>query len=197
MARAGRAWRSRRRVVLAGSLLAAAIVAAGVFLVARGGSEQSPPAAQTREEAASSRDDAEAAPDFSLVTVDGRTFSLAAERGAVVAFDFLEAGCPSCAKEVPVLSELADRFAGRGVKVLIVDVSGLENDALRDYYRGELGASSKVVIAADRGFRVARAYQPTAMPQAFVIGADGRLLWRGTVERDRDGFVGAIKRGRT
>lgn len=195
MARTWRTWRPRRRVVLAGSVLAAALVAG--FLIARGGSEESPPEAQTREDAGASRSGAEAAPDFNLQTVDGRTFSLAAQRGAVVAFDFLEAGCPSCAKEVPVLSELADRFAGRGVRVLIVDVSGLDDAGLRDYYRGELGASTKVLIAADRGFRVARAYQPTAMPQAYVIGAGGSLLWRGTVESDRDGFVGAIERGRS
>lgn len=121
----------------------------------------------------------QAAPDFTLETVDGERFWLSAQRGRVVVFEFLVAGCPSCAQQVPVLDRAASRFAAQGVKVLIIDLGGYNDDrVLRYYYRDQYGASDKVLIADDRGFRVARAYNLTMDRLAFVIGRDGRIRER-------------------
>lgn len=190
---ADRPRRAPRSVALA-SLLTVAAVATSVLLIS--GRDSQPAQAAPSGEAATTGG-GKLAPDFRIRTVEGRSFSLAAQRGKVVALDFLQAGCPSCAAEVPVLSKLATRFAARRVAILVIDVSGLGDRALRKYYRGKLGASRKLLIAADRGFRVARAYRLTAIPLAYVIGRDGRLLWQGSVESDKSDFVEAIERRRS
>lgn len=175
-----------------------AVVAAGVVaaVVIRGGGEAEP-GGESAAARATTTTAGPAAPAFNVETVDGTSFSLAAQRGKVVVLDFLQAGCPSCAVEVPVLEEVATRFAGRGVAVLIVDVSGAGDSELRRYYRGELGASKRVLIAADRGFRVAGSYRPSSMPAGFVIDGDGRIAWRGMVGGTSATLVREIRAARS
>ena len=119
------------------------------------------------------------APDFSVTTIDGKTFMLAAQRGKVVVFDFLQAGCSSCAEQVPVLDRSAARFASKGVRVLVVDLSGGSAHALGSYYRGKLGASRRLLVAPDKGFRVAQRYRVNAVGTTYVVGRDGSVRWHG------------------
>ncbi len=119
------------------------------------------------------------APDFSVTTIDGKTFTLAAQRGKVVVFDFLQAGCSSCAEQVPVLNRSATRFASKGVRVLVVDLSGGSAHALGSYYRGKLGASKRLLVAPDKGFRVAQRYRVNAVGTTYVVGRDGSVRWHG------------------
>jgi peroxiredoxin len=186
----------RTRLVLAGSLLAAVVVGVAVFAVAERtpdskGVETEPERAQAVPER--SGEGQRLAPSFLAETVDGASFSLVEQRGKVIVFDFLQAGCPSCAEQVPALDEAARRFASRGVKVLILDVSGLDLKALRDYYRGELGASERLLIARDIGFRAARDYEVTAVTMTFVVGRDGRIRWDGMWQGNKDGLFAAIE----
>ena len=119
------------------------------------------------------------APDFSVTTIDGKTFTLAGQRGKVVVFDFLQAGCSSCAEQVPVLDKTAARFAAKGVRVMVVDLSGGSAPALRSYYRGKLGASKRLLVAADKGLRIAQRYRVIAVGTTYVVGRDGSVRWQG------------------
>lgn len=119
------------------------------------------------------------APSFTVTTIDGKTFALGAQRGKVVVFDFLQAGCSSCAEQVPVLDKSAARFAAKRVQVLVLDLSGGGAGALRSYYRGKLDASKRLLIAPDKGFKVAQRYRVTAVGMTYVVGRDGRVRWHG------------------
>ena len=122
---------------------------------------------------------ADRAPTFTVTTIDGKTFTLAAQRGKVIVFDFLQAGCASCAEQVPVLDKSARRFASKGVKVLILDLSGGNASALRSYYQGKLHASKRLLVAPDKGFRIAQRYRVIAVGVTYVVGRDGRIRWQG------------------
>ena len=119
------------------------------------------------------------APDFSVTTIEGKTFTLGAQRGKVIVFDFLQAGCSSCAEQVPVLDRSAARFASKGVRVLVVDLSGGSAHALRSYYRGKLAASERLLVAPDTGLKVAQRYRVTATGMTYVVGRDGSVRWQG------------------
>ena len=119
------------------------------------------------------------APSFTVSTIDGKTFTLGAQRGKVIVFDFLQAGCASCAEQVPVLDKSARRFASKGVEVLILDLSGGNASALRSYYQGKLHASKRLLVAPDKGFRIAQRYRVTAVGITYVVGRDGRIRWQG------------------
>ncbi len=132
------------------------------------------------------------APSFTVTTIDGKTFTLAAQRGKVVVFDFLQAGCSSCAEQVPVLSRSASRFASKRVEVLVLDVSGGSASALRSYYRGTLRASKRLLVAADKSFQVAQRYRVIAVGMTYVVGRDGRVRWQGLWLGKEDVLLRAI-----
>lgn len=175
----------RMRLLLGGVLAAGAVATVVAVVVALGtvGSAVTPRPSPSGDGPQTAAGDAGTpAPDLTLKDVDGRPFSLGAQRGNVLVIDFLEAGCPTCAAQVPILSETADRYSSRGVKVVIVDLSGLGDRELRDYYRGQYDASRRVVIAADSSFRAASAFRLSSM-QAFVVDRRGDITWGGPLDR--------------
>lgn len=91
-------------------------------------------------------------------TLDGKAFRLSAQRGKVVVLDFLVPGCGECEVQAPFLEQVARRFAPRGLRVLIVDVTGLEPRLLRGYYLGELRLR-RALVGVDEGFRVSKRYR--------------------------------------
>ena len=137
--------------------------------------------------------DSDRPPGFSVTTIDGKAFTLSAQRGKVVVFDFLQAGCSSCAEQVPVLSRSASRFASKRVEVLVLDVSGESASALRSYYRGTLRASKRLLVAADKSFRVAQRYRVIAVGMTYVVGRDGRVHWQGLWLGKENVLLGAIR----
>src|SRR5262249_9622625 len=135
------------------------------------------------------------APDFSVTTIDGKTFTLAAQRGRVVVFDFLAGGeCAICGPEALALDRSATRFVARGVRVLVVDMSGDGAQALRRFYRGKLHTSKRLLIAPDKDLRVSQRYRVTATGATYVVGRDGSVRWQGLWVGKEDVLNGAIAR---
>lgn len=59
-----------------------------------------------------------AAPNFSLTTFQGQTFSLADQRGKVSIVNFWASWCIPCREEAPRLQSLWERCRERGVVIL-------------------------------------------------------------------------------
>lgn len=120
------------------------------------------------------------APDFTVRTVTGKPFRLSAQRGRVVVVDFLVATCRECQLEAPVLERAAARFQARGLRVLILDMDccALDRELSRFYHR-RLGLEH-VLVAADRGLRVARRYGVSQLGTTVIVGRDGSRIWQGT-----------------
>lgn len=187
----------RRYRLLLGLSLVVAVVAVAV-IVAKQRAHQGPKASavptRTVGQVGQGAPSARLAKGFSLQTIDGKTFSLAAARRKVVVVDFLAPGCPSCAEDLAGLRVAAKRFAPGGVKVVIVDVSGAnDSKALRDYYRGEYDVPEAILIGEDRGFRIARSYGVNELGMSFVIGRDGRIRWQGVWGGDEGTLFPAIE----
>lgn len=133
------------------------------------------------------------APDFAVRTVYGRAFRLSAQRGKVVVLDFLVPGCLECEIGAPSLAKAARLFGARGLKVLILDVSQIGDKQLRGYYYGRLRVG-QVMVAADRGFTVARKYGVKALGTTVIVGRDGTIKWQGTWLGDERKLFDAIRR---
>jgi peroxiredoxin len=166
-----------RRVALV-AVIAAAVVAAAVVGVARarstptaGAINRSVPAVPLIPSAERVR-----APDFSLQTATSGTFELAAQRSHPVVITFLASGCESCAAEVSALKRAYSAVGPDGAKVLLVDVGGLNNAQVLDYYRGRLGGGPHL-YAADMGGHVALLYHMRALGQTYVVDPDGRIAY--------------------
>ena len=64
----------------------------------------------------------ESAPGFTLVAMDGGTYSLEDTRGKYVVVHFAATWCPFCNAEAPNLEQLYRDYRDRGVQVFIIDV---------------------------------------------------------------------------
>jgi peroxiredoxin len=66
---------------------------------------------------------------WELKTIDGSKHRLADDRGKVVILDFWYRGCYWCTKALPQIEQIADRYQGRPVVVLGMNIDPEEGDA--------------------------------------------------------------------
>ena len=114
----------------------------------------------------------EEAPEWSLPTASGDTLSLAALEDTLVVMDFWATWCAPCLMVMPELQAIHEDYAHRPVKVVGVNV----------WERGDPGT-----MMADSGFTyplalegdsVAADYMVTGIPTLYLIGPEGRVLYR-------------------
>ncbi|HPQ68239.1 MAG TPA: TlpA disulfide reductase family protein [bacterium] len=111
------------------------------------------------------------APDFRANDLTGRTVYLNAELKKPVVLTFFATWCAPCRDEMPLLSEVQQRFAGR-VTVLCVVVDPENADRVRSM---AAGMATPYPFLLDEGQGIMQAYGVQALPATFVIGVDGRI----------------------
>lgn len=110
-----------------------------------------------------------AAPDWTLRSLDGRTYSLKGLRGKVVVLDFWYRGCPWCIRAMPALKALADEFADRPVQFVGMNVDKDTSDAR--FVTEKLGLTYPNLLAPE----VPKAYRVRGYPTLFVVDKQGRV----------------------
>ncbi len=83
--------------------------------------------------------------------------------------------CGPCQEEFPELQQLHQDYEGKGLRILAVSVDLGGDDGVRDFV-SEHGAT--FTIGRDGQGRMQRLYQTVGLPETFLIGPDGKLLWR-------------------
>jgi thiol-disulfide isomerase/thioredoxin len=118
------------------------------------------------------------APVVTGTTLDGKKFSLAAERGRTVVINFWGSWCADCRKEAPGLAALSQRFAAKGVDFVGDDVHDYPAAARAFEQTFNVGYPS----LNDSGSQVALAFHSTvplsAIPSTLVIDSAGRIAAR-------------------
>lgn len=113
------------------------------------------------------------APDFTLKSHEGENLRLSEYRGNVVLINFWASWCGPCRQEMPVLSELHDKYQALGFTVLGVNVesdSGKARKLLKD-----LPVSFPVVF--DNDSVVSKQYDVVAMPSTVLVDRDGKMRY--------------------
>ena len=114
------------------------------------------------------------APDWTLTDADGVEHSMADYRGRLVVLDFWATWCPHCKNAMPTMQRLHDEYEDRGVAILGINCR--ERDKI-DPVRFVRDRGFDYPILVDSG-TVAPRYRVQSIPAFFVIGPDGRLLYR-------------------
>src|SRR5262252_4294611 len=99
------------------------------------------------------------APNFQLPRMDGATVSLADLRGKPAVIVFWASWCTSCKEEAPRINALAAVYAGKGVRVLGINV--------------------KDSLAGDPEASVARAYGVRGTPTVIFLDRKGVVRYFG------------------
>jgi len=124
----------------------------------------------------------EAAPDFELVSADGRRIALRDLRGAPVILAFYPADwSPVCGDQMALYNEVLPEFERYGARLLGISVDGMwchrafaENRKLRF----PLLADFEPKGAVAKRYGVYREQDGTTERALFVIDADGIIRWR-------------------
>jgi peroxiredoxin len=116
------------------------------------------------------------APDFSLATLAGDTFTLSAQRGKPVVLNFWATWCQPCQRELPALQQAAERF---GDSVVIAAVDQGETAETVQRYVEKLGLTFTVPMDGEQD--AAARYNIHGLPTTYFIDAGGviRSVWVG------------------
>lgn len=112
------------------------------------------------------------APDISATTTDGKPARLADLRGKAVWLNFWASWCPPCQSETPVLRDVADRYADRGLVVIGISVQETSAANVAAY---AAKYQLDYTIAADVTGEIYRLYHPPGLPTSIFIGPEGAV----------------------
>jgi thiol-disulfide isomerase/thioredoxin len=114
------------------------------------------------------------APDWQLNTIEGKAVSLQQFRGQPVVLLFWATWCPYCKKLMPGLQRLQQKYADKGLQVVMIDYN---EDEGADVV-GTLAARGITLLNVIGGDAVAEHYNVGAVPTTFFIDRKGRVVGR-------------------
>lgn len=116
----------------------------------------------------------QAAPDFTLTDLDGRTVRLSDHRGKVVVINFWATWCVPCAAELPHLQRLYAKYRDQGLEILAISMDGPESVAAVGPQVRQYGLTFPVLL--DEETRVVGVYNPKrTAPFTAIVGRDGAV----------------------
>ena len=111
------------------------------------------------------------APEFSVITLDGKQLNLASYRGKVILLDFWATWCGPCRDEIPLFVQLQEKYRDRGLQIIGISLDD-GPEPVRRFYR-EFHMNYPVALG---GARLGELYGGVlGLPIAFLIGRDGRI----------------------
>jgi thiol-disulfide isomerase/thioredoxin len=151
----------------------------------------------------------DAAPDFRLKGVDGKTYSLAdfpASTSPVLMVVFLSNHCPYSHAAENRLIPLAREFAGRGLAVVAINPNSPEGVSFTElgYSKYNDSLEEMILYAKEKGFpfpylydgetqQTAKNYGCLATPHVFLFDAQRQLRYAGRVDDSRFEDLATVK----
>jgi peroxiredoxin len=106
------------------------------------------------------------------ITRPTETKSLADYKGQVILLNVWATWCGPCRVEMPSMEALHQAMGPRGLRVVAVSVDSTDTESLRRFVQNN--RFSFEVLHDSLGL-IKAAYQTTAVPETFVIAADGTI----------------------
>jgi cytochrome c biogenesis protein CcmG/thiol:disulfide interchange protein DsbE len=111
------------------------------------------------------------APDFSLQTPGGETYTLADLRGKPVLINLWTSWCPPCRAEMPALERVYKEYRDQGFEILAVNSTSQDNQQDAVSFAEELGLTFPILL--DPTGEISHLYQLSSLPTSFFVGKDG------------------------
>ncbi len=128
------------------------------------------------------------APDFELVSLDGKKVRLSDLRGKAVVVNFWATWCPPCKVEMPWFVDLQKEHGKDGLVILGIAMDDSEPQKIAQF-AGEMGVNYPVLLGTDK---VAEQYGNVEyLPTTFYVDRQGKiaskaagLISRAEIEKD-------------
>jgi len=113
------------------------------------------------------------APDFTLNTPTGESFTLSEQQGQAVLVNLWATWCPPCRAEMPAIQKMYAEYKDQGFVVLAVDMTYQDDPFGVVPFVNEYGL--KFPILLDETSDVAQAYQVRSLPSSYFINRHGTI----------------------
>lgn len=133
-------------------------------------------------EAAGVQELTQEAPDFTLVTHEGKRIGLKDFRGKVVILHIWATWCKQCESEFPLFEKMYQNFRDRDVVFLLVSVD--PNAAWEDVNSFARGLGSTLPVYLAREGNIIDRYWTWGVPVTYFIDKKGRIAGRAIGPRD-------------
>lgn len=114
------------------------------------------------------------APDFSVKTIDGQQFSLAAHKGKPVIIFAMFGGCGECIPVGQTLNQIQKDFSTQGLAVVAIAILKGEPTSVLEQYRSDTKAAFPLV---SYDASVVNNYKLTAPEIIYVIDKNGNVAF--------------------
>ena len=112
------------------------------------------------------------APEWTLTDTSGTTHTLSEYRGKTIVLDFWATWCGPCIRTMPEIQRLHERYLSNDLIVFGVN-SWEESNSLA--YMKEQGFTYGLLL---KGEDIAKMYRVNTLPTVYVIGGDGKIVFR-------------------
>lgn len=129
------------------------------------------------------------APNFSALTLQGSTITLADYAGHAAAFVFVSPHCAPCREELPHLRDLAPKAGGYGAELVLVSDEGEETT--RPFVEGTVDGLTVLVAPRDRN-PLFRDYKVPGTPSFYLLDEHGKVQATGIGVSDLAGKLEAF-----
>lgn len=117
-----------------------------------------------------------AVPAYAAPTLSGDTVRVGGVEPPTV-LNVWATWCTSCQEEMDALDSLEHDYAPRGVRVVAVSI---DNGSVERVRRFAESSKLQMIVAHDPANSISQSYAVMGVPTTFIIGSDGKLLWRHT-----------------
>ena len=112
------------------------------------------------------------APEWTLTDAFGVTHSLSEYRGKTIVLDFWATWCGPCIRAMPEIQRLHEKYSSNDLIVFGVNTWEESNSSA---YMKQQGFTYGLLL---KGEGIAKAYRVNILPTLYVIGADGKIIFR-------------------
>lgn len=112
-----------------------------------------------------------AAPDFTLSTATGETYTLSDLKGQAVLVNMWATWCPPCRAEMPAMENMYQEYKDQGFVVLAVNNTFQDNPFEIAAFTAEYGLTFPILL--DETGDTSRAYQVRSLPSSYFINRQG------------------------
>ncbi|HRQ23088.1 MAG TPA: TlpA disulfide reductase family protein [Anaerolineales bacterium] len=110
-----------------------------------------------------------AAPDFTLKTTEGETYTLSELKGQAVLVNMWATWCPPCRAEMPAMEKVYNEYKDQGFIVLAVNNTFQDNPLEIVPFAEQYSLTFPILL--DETGDVARAYQVRSLPSSTATGS--------------------------
>ena len=132
----------------------------------------------------------QAAPDFSVKSLDGQMLKPSSMKGKVVLLDFWATWCPPCREEIPHFKELYTQYKDKGVQIigLALDEDGeasVRPFAQQNQINYPLGIATQEIVSSFGGIR--------GIPTTYILDKQGNIAKKWVGYQDKAVFEKEIQ----